>query len=94
MLVGLEGVTFVSMGKKRLHRLVVKAISAVALSETGLAEALGYHKVSLSRIKSGQVAMPPERARDLASLLRKRGERLIAIADQLSVEAESMIGKD
>ena len=71
---------------KRLSNLLREALEFVTASLGRIGEESGIHWVTLSRWRSGAIEGKPESARALARALRRRGQRLIKLADRIERE--------
>jgi transcriptional regulator with XRE-family HTH domain len=69
-------------------QLVRRAIDEATLGVADLAESIGYDRTTLARWRDGSRWPTGAALRALGRVLRRRGRRLLELADRLEAEAE------
>jgi SOS-response transcriptional repressor LexA len=74
---------------KRLKELMFRATEEAAVSIVQLAQEAGYHWTTFAKYREGTREPTAEAAAALAKVLRRRGRRLLDLADRLEKLARS-----
>lgn len=66
-----------------MNRLMRQALRSVTASIREIAEDARVGRITLARHVTGRMGVSPEVARKVVGVLRRRGQRLLALADRL-----------
>jgi DNA-binding LacI/PurR family transcriptional regulator len=68
---------------ERLNQIMRQALRAVTASVREIAEEAGVGRITLARYVTGAMGVSPKIARKVVKVLRRRGRRLLALAERL-----------
>lgn len=68
---------------ERLNRIMREALGAVTASVREIADEARVSRITLARHAAGAMGVSPDVARKVARALRRRGRRLLALAERL-----------